>query len=352
MRINIAILDGDKNYTARLVNGLQTNYQKEVSVKAFSDVELFKTELLSQFFHVAILDQEYLDIQEEIPEKTVAAVFVKDNEITEIDKVPAVGKYQRVDNIYKRIVGIYADHSSEVTVGKKGIHTNTILVTSVQGGAGVSSIAAAYAVNMAQRGKNVFYLNLENFGNANTYFQGEGQGSFSDVIYALKSNNINLPLKLQSTIKKDYSGVYFIDGCRNAFDMLEVTDAEIGDLLEGIVSVQDFDAIIIDYSGAFTSRQQLLMKEYADSILYITDGSDVGNDKFKKFCEAVRIIEKKENCAILNKMSFAYNRYSSKTSSQMERVPVAMLGGVARIEGVSGRALVDELAKKDTIYNG
>lgn len=352
MRINIAILDGDKKYSSRLVNCLQRDYSKEVSVKAFSDADMFMSELETQYFHMAILGEEYLDKGENIPERTVLAVFSKDNEILEIDKIPALGKYQQIDNIYKRIISIYADHSSDVTMKKKGIHTNIILVTSVQGGAGVSSIAAAYAINMAQHGKSVFYLNLENFGSSNNYFQGEGQGSFSDVIYALKSNNINLPMKLQSTIKRDSSGVYFIDGCKNAYDMLEVTDTEVGELLEGIAAVQDYDAIVIDYSGGFNSRQMLLMNEYADTILYISDGSDVGNDKFTKFCEAVRIVEKKDNCVILNKMSLAYNRYSSKTSRQLERVPVVMLGGIARIEGITGRGLVEELAKKDTIFNG
>lgn len=352
MRISIAVLDEDKNYTSRLANGLQKNYTKEISIKTFTDEELFVSELFNQYFHIAIFTQDYLKIKEQIPEKTVAAVFVKDNEVTEIDEIPAISKYQSVENIYKRLIGIYADYSPEVEVRKKGVHTNTILVTSVQGGAGVSSMAAAYAVNMAQHGKKVFYLNLENFGSSNDYFHGEGAGSFSDIIYALKSNNINLPMKLQSTIKKDASGVYFIDSCRNAFDMLEIKDAEIGELLEGIASVQDYDAMIIDYSGAFTDRQLLLMKEYADSILYINDGSCVGNEKFKKFCEAVRVIEKKESCSILSKISFAYNRYSSKTSSQMEQMPVVMLGGISRIEGISGRALINELAKKDSIFNG
>lgn len=351
MRINIAVLDEDKNYVSRLVSSLQKNYAKEISIKTFSDEELFVSELLNQYFHIALLSQDYLRIKDRIPEKTVMAILVKDSEITEIDRIPAVSKYQNVENIYKRMIGIYADFSAEVTVSKKGLKTNTILVTSGQGGAGVSSMAAAYAVNKALHGKNVFYLNLGNFGSANEYFQGNGQGSFSDVIYALKSKNINLSMKLKSMIKRDNSGVYFIDDCRNAFDMLELKDSELGELLEGITSVQEYDAIIIDCSGAFTSRQQLLMKEYADMILYISDGSCVGNNKFQKFCESVRVIEKKENCSILNKMSLAYNRYSSKTSHQMERVPVVMLGGIARIEGISGRALVDELAKKDTIFN-
>ena len=351
MRINVAIYDTDKVYTNRLVNGLQTNFARQVSVKSFSDEQIFKTELLRQHFDIAIIAQDFVGLSDSIPDRTLTMVFTSDNGIEEFDRIPAVGKYQSVEKIYKRIIGVYADNAGEMKISKSGSASKIIMVTSVQGGVGTSSLAAAYALHLARKNKRIFYLNLENFGTSNSFFAGDGQGSFSDIIYALKSKNINFAMKLQSTIKKDTSGVQFIDGCRNAYDMLELTDSEISELLEGISAVQEFDAIVVDYSGTMNERQQMLMKKYADVIIYVNDGSDIGNDKFIRFCEAVRIIEKKEDCSILNKMSLVYNRYSSHTSSQLEEVPVTLLGGINRIEGISGRELANELAKKDSIFN-
>lgn len=351
MRINVAIYDTDKVYTSRLVNGLQMNCARQISIKSFSDEQIFKTELLKQHFDIAIIAQEFSDLRNEIPDKIMTMIFTSDNGIEEFGQLPAIGKYQSIEKIYKRIIGVYADNAGEMKISGNGSTAKMIMVTSVQGGVGVSSLAAAYALNLAGKNKHIFYLNLENFGTSNSFFNGEGQGSFSDVIYALKSKNINFTMKLQSTIKRDSSGVQFIDGCRNAYDMLELTDSEISELLEGISGVQEFDAIVVDYSGTMDARQQMLMKKYADAIIYVNDGSDIGNEKFIRFCEAVRIMEKKEGCSIINKMSLIYNRYSSHTSRQLEEVPVTLLGGINRIEGISGRDMVNELAKKNSVFN-
>lgn len=351
MRINIALFDKNKMYTDRLVKGMQANYAKNISIKVFSEEQYFSTELKTQYFDIAIIDYEYASVRNCVPDRTVIAMFVKDNAIEEYEGIPAIGKFQKIENIYKRILSIYADNSAGMKVRGHGTKANVVYFTSAQGGVGTSSLAAAYAIRSAFSGEKVFYLNLERFGSANSFFSGEGNGSFSDVIYALKSKNVNFPLKLQSTLKTDRSGVDFIDGCRNAFDMMELKDNEIVELLEGISAVDNYDTIVIDYSGTLDLRQQLLMKEHADTIVYVCDGSEIGNDKFLKYCEAVRIIEKKEKSNLLSKMGLLYNRYSSQTSKQLEKVPVMLYGGIHRIEGITGRDLVNELTKQEMLSN-
>ncbi len=351
MRINIAVFDKDTFYTERLIKKFCEKYLKQTSVSAFTDEKMFAAELASQHFDFVLIDQGCMDLRTIIPEKAVIAVFVKDNTIDEIESIPAVGKYQKVDSIYKRIVDIYAENSAGIKVRRGGRKSTTVMFTSVQGGCGTSSLAAAYALNRARNGKYVFYLNLETFGSSNSYFYGEGQGSFSDIIYALKSKNVNLAMKMEAVTRKDESGVEFINGCRNAFDMMELKDSEISDLIEGTEAAQEYDLKVIDYSGFLSPRHLQLMKEYADTIIYVSDGSETGNEKFNKFCEAVRVIEKKENTVLLNKMALVYNRYSSKTSRQMETLPITLLGGIHRIEGVTGRDLVEELSKQDVVFN-
>lgn len=349
MRINIALFDKDSLYIEKLLKGFQSRYAKQAIVRSFSDETVFVKELQVQYFDIAVISQQHLHLRDSIPERVALAVFVNDNSIEEIEGVSAVGKYQQIDSIYKRIVGIYADNSPGIKV-KKGIAgSKTVLFTSVQGGGGTSSLAAAFALNQAKKGKEVFYLNLETFGSPNAFFHGEGSGSFSDIIYALKLKNVNFALKLQSTIQRDESGVEFITGCRNAFDMLELKDSEIGELLEGLSMAKQYDEFVIDYSGAMTPRQQYLMKQHADSIIYVNDGSEIGNEKFSKFCEVVRVMEKRDDIQLLRKIGLVYNRYSSQTSRQLEAVPVVLFGGIHRIEGISGRRLVEELARQDAV---
>lgn len=349
MKINVAVFDKDDNYTEKLSKGFQNLLNKEASIRVFSDEEIFLSEIKKQHFDIAILDREYITVKEGIPEWVVTAVFVLDNSIEEVDNVPAVGKYQELEKMHKRLLGILADKSVGIKMRRSGVNANTILFTSVQGGCGTSSLAAAYAVSQSRIRKNVFYLNLERFGSANTFFSGEGKGSFSDIIYALKSKTSNLPMKIQSATKRDLSGVEFIDSCRNAYDMLELKDSEVMELLESINASKEYDLIVVDYSGPLTPRQLALMNKSADSIIYVNDGSVIGNDKFIRCCEAIRIIEDTEGMKILNKMSLVYNRYSSKTSEQLKTLPITLIGGIHRIEGISGRILVEELSKEEVV---
>ena len=158
-------------------------------------------------------------------------------------------------------------------------------------------------------------------------------------------------MKLSTVIKKDLSGVEYIEDCRNAFDMLEIKDSEIEGLMNGIYQSKGYDVVVVDYSAALSDRQLLLMKEMVDSIIYVNDGSDIGNQKFQKFSEVIRVIEKKENCSILPKISLIYNRYSSQTSRQLEKLPVALLGGISRIEGISGRELINRISENTMLAN-
>ena len=223
------------------------------------------------------------------------------------------------------------------------------LFTSVQGGCGTSAAAAAYALRMAKEGKKIFYLNLQKFGSSNLYFTGEGTMSFSDVIYALKSRKSNLLIKIESTLKTDPSGVDFFSDCRNAFDMIELKDDEIVSLIQAIGQVGEYEEIVVDLSGDLTERQLKLMQDYADSVIYICDGTMTGIRKFEKFCETIRVIEERKEVQIMNKIQLLYNRYSSKNSMQMEKLPVSLLGGIHRFENVSGRPLIDQIAKMDIL---
>ena len=351
MKIFIALFDKDEIYASRLLKGLQMGYAKQTSVKCFSDEKLFISELETQYFDIAIMDQACMHLKSYVPDRTITALLVKDNSIEEVGGIPTIGRFQGVDNIFKKIVSVYAENSSGVKVKGYDKDSKRMLFTSAQGGTGTSTLAAAYAIYLANKGEKVFYLNLETFGTASSFFEGSGAGSFSDVIYALKRTTVNFPIKLQSIIKKDSCGVEFVDGCRNAFDMLELQDSEISKLMEGISTVNNYDVIIIDYSGALTSRQQKLLKEYSDSVIYVNDGSQIGNIKFNKFCEALHVIEKKQNCSILKKVGLVYNRFSSQTSTQLVQLPVALLGGIHRIEGLSGRDLANELSRHEMMSN-
>ena len=131
--------------------------------------------------------------------------------------------------------------------------------------------------------------------------------------------------------------------------MFELTDDEIQPLIREIAQLGRYKEIIADISGDMTERMIMLMRDYADKIVYVADGGQTGNMKFEKFCETVHVIEKRQNISILDKTCLLYNRFSSKSGVQLAAAAVPVLGGIHQISGLSGRELSEKIAQMDVL---
>lgn len=349
MKLKIVIFDRNVEFINRFMRAFQQKYADEISISVFSKEDNFYRTLEEAYTDIVLVEQTVNIDRKKIPNNVIVAYLSRLSDVEEIDNTSVICKYQKVDLIYKQILDIYAENSANMKFRQKSENAKILLFTSVQGGCGTSVAAAAYALRKALDGGKVFYLNLEKFGDTGLYFVGEGKLSFSDVIYSLKSKKSNLAMKIESAVMTDSSGVDFFAPCKNAYDMLELSDSDIRDLLQEIVHIKNYDEIIVDITGELNERMLMLMNEYAGSIIYVSDGSITGNGKFKRFCEAARVIEQRQETEILRKTSLLYNRFSSKTSMQLEKAAVNICGGIHRFEGITGRELVESVSKTEVL---
>lgn len=349
MKIKVAVLDHDTEFMDRLAGSFQQKYADKINVSLFSNEDTLYQSLESGYADIVLFTESIKIKAEKIPEGMTAGYFSAIPDVEEIGGIPAICKFQKVEMIYKMILSLYAENLSDVKLKKSRAEIRSVLFTSVQGGGGTSTAAAAYALRRAADKKKIFYLNLEKFGNADLYFRGEGKLSFSDVIYSLKSRKGNLLMKLESAVQTDPSGVDFFCTCRNAYDMFELSDEEIRLLIQGIIQSAKYEEIVMDMSGELTERMIMIMRDYADKIVYVTDGSTVGNGKFERFCEVVKVMEQRHDFEILPKTCMLYSRYSSKNSVCLEKAAVPVVGGIHRFEGAKGRELAEEISRMDVL---
>ncbi|MGI6012487.1 MAG: hypothetical protein ACOX8H_13520 [Ruminococcus sp.] len=345
MKVKVAVLSDDLNFLKRFAKVFQQKYNDKISLSLFSEMSALMQALDEQAIDLLMMDQDMKFKKNEVPESIPIGFFSRIPDVDEINGIPAVCKYQRAEALYRGMLSIYAEHSPNVKLKSISSDARIVLFLSVQGGCGTSSAAAAYAMHCALKGRKIFYLTLERFGSSNLYFNGVDSLSLSDVIYSLKSRNSNLLLKLESAIQTDSSGVEFLNDCKNPYDMFELEDEELEELLKNISQVKKYDEIVVDFSSDMWERKVKLMKDYADKIVYVSDGSPSGINKFEKFCQVIKILERQMDCEILSKMCLLYNRYSTKNSSQMDRAAIPVVGGIHRIEGVSGRKLAGQIAR-------
>lgn len=138
-------------------------------------------------------------------------------------------------------------------------------------------------------GGSVLYLNLESFGAADVYFSGDGDFDFSRVIYALAMSNGTTLMKMESSVKKDPSGVFFYSGCANALDMLELDQEVLDSLFEEIESLTQFEWIIVDMDFALEEKvYRQLERSHAN--IFVSDGRETANTKLERCLNAIEIL--------------------------------------------------------------
>ena len=91
------------------------------------------------------------------------AYFVESPDIDKIEGKKAICKFQKVELIYKDILALYSEYSSRITKRKRsGELAEVITFTSPACGSGVTSMAAAFALNCSLNNKSALYLSMEN----------------------------------------------------------------------------------------------------------------------------------------------------------------------------------------------
>ena len=345
MKIRLAILETDKSYLNRIVSAFNMKYADKFEIYSFTE-EKTALEALGKYHVDVFLAGETFEIdQENIPEGCGFAYLAETRDITSLHGEMAICKFQKAELIYKQVINIYSEQESAIT-GIKHNHSGGKLIGffSASGGNGTTTAAAAFANYAAGKGKKTIYLNLEIFGNTDLFFHGEGQGSFEDVIYAVKSRKGNLFLKLESSVKQDISGVYYFSKTNTALDMNELKLEEIKRILTELRTSCDYEYIVLDFDFSLTQEKLELLAE-CEQIVMVSDGSKVSNDKAKRMLLALQIIEQQNDLRLMMRMGVLYNRFSSKTSEKLVGLELPELGGFKRYEGYRLEQLVQELSR-------
>lgn len=331
MKIKVVIAEKDKAYTAKLINNLMGNYTEQLELYSFSELELVEQYLKNESPDVVLASEEFKEVQNAVGRKTVFA-YLTSYKVEEIDGVVAVCKYQKVENIYKQILNLYSELGKNfVSHAEKTEGTQVVSFFGISGGAGASTMAAAYAIHQTMVGKKVLYLNLEKLASTSAFFSQQGTAAFDEVLFALKSKKMNLGLKIESTVLCDSTGVYFFAPCENCMDILELTEEDIQNLIEGICGMGQYDYLVIDSDFTMDNKMNLIC-DYSSHIVLISTGSVVNNMKMGKYIKSLHTIEERNKVSIQPKLCVLYNKFRNAVCNVMEIADVKNIGGVPMVE--------------------
>lgn len=345
MRIRLGILDSDALYKNRFINYFNANYADSVELFSFSDVGSLQSHLRKGRLDVVLAMPEMVPDPQIIPPGIAFAYWADAIGIDSINNVRTVCKYQKAELIYKELLGLYAETDSKVVFGHKDADRSMVIsFFGAAGGVGASTAAAGAAVFFAKRGKKVMFLDTTCLGQASTYFQGEGNSTLSEVMYAIKSNHSNLFLKLESMVKRDASGVRYYDSFRVALDGRDSTPDNFGALIDALAGCGSYDVVIVDAENSMGKKQQVILEKSSAAIL-ISDGTPVANQKARRLLEAFRL-EEEAGRDTLRKFFLLYNRFHTGAQKMDASDLVSELGGINAYKNATPAQIAAEIANK------
>ena len=343
MKIRLAIIEKDQDYLNRIASALSIKYSDRVEAYLFSDCG---TAAEAARMANVVLAYEGCDIQQlHLNQGTSVAYLTERTGIDKIDGLPAISKYQKLENIYKQILNLYAENASGFVSAKKedGSVARIFVFTSPCGGTGVSSVAAACAIHFAAMGKKTLYLNLETLGKASTYFSGHGQFGMSDVIYAIKNRKTNLQMKLESCVKQDICGVFFFSETMIALDQMELEHDETMRLLTELKLSGQYERIIVDADFQL-DRDIVRLYSKVDAVVWVSDGTESSNVKIERAIECVEAIDKIDKQAEINEIALLYNKSTESEAENAKRAVFRVIGRIPRYRAASARKIADAIA--------
>ena len=348
MKIKVALLDSDINYLERIAMVFTNKYMDKLEIYSFSDKNIAIESLETKKIDVFMADQSFDIKKDEIPGKCSFAYLTSENGIEEIRGTTSICKFQKVELIYKQILSLYSNNASTIVLGKKNVKSNMIFFTSFSGGTGTTSIAVATSKYLACRGKKVIYINLEKNGDPEVFFNGEGQFTLGDVIYALKSKKQNLTIKIESSLKKSEEGVEYFAAPKMALDFLELQTSEIKTLLNEISTSFDYDYIIVDCRSEYDELSKTVWN-MAEKVIVVSDGSEISNSKTERMCHSIEVLENNEESYSFAKAGILYNKFSNKVCKTIMGINLQEFGGIPRIERATSVQIVEQISAQTVI---
>ena len=179
-----------------------------------------------------------------------------------------INPYQKTEMFLKNVLLKYSEISGDTSfLLEKKSGKKMICFYSPCGGSGKTTLALALAEALFHEGKTVLYLNFDPFFSINGIFEEQEKGGFSQVLLALKQSAGNQFFVAASQKMKHsrISGVRYFSDLENPYDLEDVKETEIEELLKQIMQMKEIDIVIVDTESALTFRSKKTL-EYSDLV--------------------------------------------------------------------------------------
>lgn len=337
-KIKLVIADTDECYVESLVGYLTEKHSEKFRITYFTEQAGIESCLSKEKLNsdVLLIGEEFINKLMNCEEVNTIIVLSDKRQNGKCGDYTVINKYQTGDNLVSTVMGIYSERNPGVSGTYGGsLYTKVIAVYSPVGGAGKTSVAVGSALQCADRGKQVFYLNLETCQSTSMFFDCKGEMNLSHILYYLKEKNMNLAAKLEGIRVCDTNtGIHFLSPPDSILDLEEISPDEIKSFILCLKQMGYYDMVFIDMSSDIHTRMSAILEACDEVLLVLTQEPRAGTKASHLFKE-LKVIEQKTGINHKDKMSIVINKFNPALAARYEDFGADGMKVILRIPRVS-----------------
>jgi len=306
-QIRLVIADKDILYLERLSSYLQNNKVCGFSLELFTD-EGKLIEWLNSGKNADLLvisASLYNELTEKPANKNI--LLLRDCAESLVPNwIDSINKYSPADLIMKEILSLCAECiPRDINDENRNGRINLFLYA--DGSDVLNPLAQRFAYINALKDKKVFYLNLDEFPNTDSYFNSNNTMGLSEMLYYVKSQKENLSMKAEVCTSCDVqTGIYFMKGHNNPEDLKNISEEELKALIKAVQRSMPYDEMII--SRAFlVDHITISLLNMADRIFISALNYQPSIDRLEKIGKLINGIENNKGYHLQDKLTFCIN---------------------------------------------
>ena len=253
----LAICDGEKQYAIKLMEAFGEKKGLGFQIHAFSDAGELRQFANRTKIEILLITGKLLSEEADCL-SAGEIILLSDGKVYEqFSNYKTVYKYQSAEQIWKEILGYYADYAAPVAgiySGKKEFEVHAVY--SPIGRCGKSTLAKVLAKHFG-KSKKTLLLDLQSYGASPEQLGEDVLWDLSDIIYFLREGRKTFLYKLGSIVQSK-NGYDYVLPMKSPADIRSVTPAEWTELLEKLAADSDYQIIVMDFGYDVCGLLQLL----------------------------------------------------------------------------------------------
>lgn len=343
MRIQLVVLDSDRDYLDRLATHLSAAHPGRLDIHAFTDVAAALDAAARVRAHVFLDGSAPGTTIDQMPHRCVLGRFVDSASIAQVGETVAVPRFTSIDDLYRRITAL-AEHATgdmQVTTRRSGSAARLVVVSSGSGGLGTSTVALALARTLAMQhpSQRTLLLDLSMTGGSLLGSAHDGP-TFSDVIYSLKRRRGDLGARLTAVAVEDDYGVRMFNAASDPGDRIELDRDDLALLVEAVVHNAETDVVVVDvpFETLVTAWETF---ESIHRLLLVTDDSREACTRAQRALRIFERLDQLHETGASTRTSLILNRTTLTAPGALADVPAPTSATLPRFEALAYDGVVE-----------